>query len=100
MSRRGIRAAFFTSQPFQIDYVYARGRRAMLEDECDFLPEIVTPENFDFCRKKLAGVEVIFSTWGMWALNDAQLDAMPDVASDAPHLMESTTSDRSASSRC
>ncbi|HCG27274.1 MAG TPA: phosphoglycerate dehydrogenase [Lentisphaeria bacterium] len=79
MSRRGIRAAFFTSQPFQIDYVYARGRRAMLEDECDFLPEIVTPENFDFCRKKLAGVEVIFSTWGMWALNDAQLDAMPEL---------------------
>ncbi len=79
MSKVCIRAAFFTAQPFQIDYVYARGRRAMLEEECDFLPEIITPENFGSCREKLAGVEAIFSTWGMWALSDAQLDAMPEL---------------------
>ncbi len=77
MNTGKIRAAFFSAEPFQIDYVYGHGRRAALEKECEILPEIVTPENFGHHADFLSSTEAVFSTWGMWSMSESQLGAMP-----------------------
>lgn len=77
MEEGKIRAAFFSAEPFQIDYVYGHGRRAALEKECEILPEIVTPEKFARHAGFLSSAEAVFSTWGMWRMSESQLDAMP-----------------------
>lgn len=40
---------------------------------------IIDHENFEFHKDYMARVQVIFSTWGMPALSEQQLDAMPNL---------------------
>ncbi|MEI6167612.1 MAG: hydroxyacid dehydrogenase [bacterium] len=60
-----------------IDYVYARGRRSQIAAMSDLYPVVISSENFKDHADKLAGVEAIFSTWGMPALESADLDRLP-----------------------
>ena len=60
-----------------IDYVYARGRRHQVTAMTDLYPVVITSENFKEHADKLAGVEAIFTTWGMPVLESADLDRLP-----------------------
>ncbi len=72
-----IKAAFFTGNPGNIDYVYGKGRRELVARETELYPEVITPENFHQHREALTEVEVIFSTWGFWAFSEEEFAAMP-----------------------
>ena len=69
------KAAILTANPAQIDYVYTPEQIREIASITDLLPGIYRAEDVE--SGKLAGVEVVFSTWGMVQLNDAQLDKMP-----------------------
>lgn len=60
-----------------LDYVYAQGRRQQITEATDMYPDVISADTFDQHAPKLADTEVIFSTWGMPALQAAQLDRMP-----------------------
>ena len=70
-----IKAAIFTTNPEQIYRVYGEKRLKQLAEETDLLPGFVTPENFD--SMPVDTIEVGFSTWGMMAFTEDQLDKMP-----------------------
>ena len=70
-----IKAAFFTGNPGNIDYVYGKGRRELVARETELYPEVITPENFHQHREALTEVEVIFSTWGFWAFSEEEFAA-------------------------
>jgi phosphoglycerate dehydrogenase-like enzyme len=77
-----VTAAFFNSgASFRggniIDYVYARGRREQVAAMTDLYPVVINADNFREHADKLAGVEVIFSTWGMPVLAAADLERLP-----------------------
>jgi phosphoglycerate dehydrogenase-like enzyme len=78
-----IKAAFFNQSPgwgssqSMIERVYGQGRREQLQRLVDMHPTIVGEGNFDAEAPRLAGIEAIFSTWGMPLLTDAQLDSLP-----------------------
>lgn len=77
-----IAAAFFNQgdslcQGNMIDYVYAKGRRQQVADMTDLFPVVISSRNFLEHADKLAGVEAIFSTWGMPELTPAELDRLP-----------------------
>ena len=74
--RRKIRAAIFTTNPAQIYRVYGEERLQKLAGETDLLPEFITPENFN--TMPVDTIEVGFSTWGMMALTEEQLNKMPN----------------------
>ena len=71
-----IKAAIFTTNPSQIYRVYGEERLKKLAEETDLLPEFVTPENFN--SMPVDTIEVGFSTWGMIAFTEEQLDKMPN----------------------
>lgn len=74
------RAAFFKNDNWaNIDYVFAKGRREKLTGMVDLYPEIISEDNFYQHAEKLANLEVIFSTWGMPALYEQQIDCLPDL---------------------
>lgn len=83
--KRGIQAAFFCNGiPWigrdgreGIDYVYAGGRRQQVGEMTSLHPVVITGDNFDAEAARLKDLEVIFSTWGMPALSDEQLDRLP-----------------------
>ncbi len=80
--KRGIQAAFFCNGiPWTggdgIDYVYAGGRRRQVGEMTSLHPVVITGDNFDAEAARLKDLEVIFSTWGMPALSDEQLDCLP-----------------------
>lgn len=70
-------AAFFTDRPELIGRVYGEGRADTLRAELDVYPHIITAENFAGHAPALRGLELIFSTWGMPALGDDELDQLP-----------------------
>lgn len=77
-----IKAAFFSGPaswlPISpIDYTYGHGRRTRLAALCDLHPRVVTAENFSAELPALQDLEVIFSTWGMPCLTEAQLARLP-----------------------
>lgn len=57
--------------------VFGKGRRERIASLTDLHSTVVSNKNFNEEAKHLAGVEVIFATWGMPALTDAQFAAMP-----------------------
>ena len=71
------KAAFFTKSVDRIDYVYAKGRKERLQGLMDLYPEVITDKNFAQHAAALKGLEVIFSTWGMFAPSDEQFAQMP-----------------------
>ena len=72
-------AAFFSNSPEAIERVYARSRREILEKECRLYPVAITSANLAEHLPALADLEVIFSTWGMFAPADEQLAQMPNL---------------------
>jgi len=50
----------------RIEDVYGMGRRQRLAAVSDLYPQVVSEKTFDDHAAHLAGVEAIFSTWGMW----------------------------------
>lgn len=70
-------AAFFSNHPGAVDHVYGSGRRESLAQRVRLHPETVTQAGFRSRRDDLAGIEVVFSTWGMWPLAPDELDALP-----------------------
>jgi phosphoglycerate dehydrogenase-like enzyme len=77
-----VKAAFFNeSAPVRgtamLDYVFAQGRRKQVETLTDLYPVVIHSRNFDEHAAALAGLEAIFSTWGMPKVTEAQLDRMP-----------------------
>lgn len=59
------KAALCGNQAWQLDRVFARGRRAELESAADLFPEYVSAAGFAAQAPRLQDVEVLFSTWGM-----------------------------------
>jgi phosphoglycerate dehydrogenase-like enzyme len=64
--------AAFIGNASEIARVFARGRRETIESRTDVLPGVVSPGD-----PSLRDVEVIFSTWGMPLLTEAELEGMP-----------------------
>lgn len=71
------RAAFFTSNPALIGQVYGGGLREQIEAAAPVYPGVVAATDFDTLAPELAGVEWIFSTWGMPALTGEQIARLP-----------------------
>lgn len=76
-----VKAAFFTNNPNNIDYVYSHGRRETVAELTDLYPVVITQANFAEHAAALSEVEAIFSTWGMWAFDEATFAAMPKLKS-------------------
>ncbi len=60
-----------------IDYVYGDARIHRIEQMASTAAVIIEPSAVDERLGELADTEVVFSTWGMPCLTEAQLDAMP-----------------------
>jgi len=71
-------AALFGAPP-SVDRVYADRRRERLAELTDLYPRVVHAANLDQHLPSLAGVEVIFSTWGQPELSPRHLQAMPNL---------------------
>lgn len=72
------KAAFFNNDSHKnIDYVYASGRQQKVAELTELYPEKVSIDNFEQHVDKLQDLEVIFSTWGMPALSEQQIDRLP-----------------------
>ena len=73
------KAAMFYDYPMEDGEVFGQGRRQTIEKLTDLYPEIVNSKNFDEHAPGLGNVEVIFATWGMPRLTEAQLAKMPEL---------------------
>ena len=76
-------AAFF-GQPHSIQRVWAQNRRAQLESELQnagyrVFPTTIDTRNFEQYRAELHDLQLIFATWGMPGLNEAQIAEMPNL---------------------
>lgn len=74
-----MQAAFFSNNKFDIERVYPQSRLKKLTEECQVFPEIVTSQQLNAILPELKEIEVIFSTWGMYALTEVQLDHLPNL---------------------
>ncbi|MGO8670282.1 MAG: hydroxyacid dehydrogenase [Capsulimonadaceae bacterium] len=68
-------AAAFVGDPANIARVYARGRWERVAELTRLYPTVLEAD--DLSRAELAGIEVIFSTWGMPRLETESLDRLP-----------------------
>jgi phosphoglycerate dehydrogenase-like enzyme len=75
MSRK--KAALFYRYPPGDGEVFGQGRRERIAGLTDLYPEVVSAATFDRHAPALAETEVIFATWGMPNLSDAQLARLP-----------------------
>ncbi|MDX2110088.1 MAG: hydroxyacid dehydrogenase [Verrucomicrobiota bacterium] len=76
------RAAFFNeygafSESSNLSRVYGEEQLARLRQRVDLHPEVISLANFEAQLPALQDVEVIFSTWGMPCLSDAQISRLP-----------------------
>lgn len=78
-TRRPVINVAFVGNPEMIQDVFGLGRRDAWEACSNVQPGVVTPEDLELHPSKLADVEAVVSTWGMPVLDDAQLDAMPNL---------------------
>ncbi len=74
-----MKTALFSNSPQRLEAVYGAGRRERLAGETDLLPEIVTQENFTRLAPRLAEVEAIFCTWGMFSFSEENFRCMPNL---------------------
>jgi hypothetical protein len=75
MSRK--KAALFYDYRQGDGEVFGQGRRARIAGMTELYPEVVSAASFERHAPELAGLEVIFATWGMPDLSDAQLARLP-----------------------
>jgi phosphoglycerate dehydrogenase-like enzyme len=69
--------AALLAPPETVERVYDAPRQARLARHTQLRPESIAPAQLDALLPELADLEVIFSTWGMPCLTEAQLDALP-----------------------
>ena len=72
-------AAIFGDQERQIDYVYSNGRKERVAEYTDLYPHLISQANMTEHIPHLQDLEVIFSTWGMPALDVEQLKQLPNL---------------------
>lgn len=76
-------AAFFLKKPefstTSLANVYGAGRREQLETLCQLYPHVLAPTNLDEHAEAASKVEVLFTTWGMPALTEADFARMPNL---------------------
>ncbi len=65
------KAVFLCDHPAQVDYVYSPDRKARIAELTNLRDGTITAE--DLARGDFSDVEVLFSTWGMPSLNEAEL---------------------------
>ncbi|HAT1644560.1 TPA: hydroxyacid dehydrogenase [Raoultella planticola] len=70
------KAAMFSQQPEKFTQVYSDDVVKDIKGRISLLPTLITPATFQRHQEQLRHVEVIFSTWGMFLLTDAQLEVM------------------------
>jgi len=73
------RAAIFYDYPPGDGDVFGQGRRERIAALTDLYPHVVNAGNFEHHAPALAGVEVIFATWGMIRFEERHFRAMPDL---------------------
>ena len=81
-SKASIKAAFFgNTGPAgeTVEQVYGSHRFERLRQRTDLYPTIITSQNMDACLPELQELEVIFATWGLMPLSEAQLDCLPSL---------------------
>ncbi len=71
------KAIFLCDYTPNIEYVYSAAQRAQIAEITQLHPGVVTSDML--VDDALADTEVIFSTWGMPALTDAQLSHLPNL---------------------
>lgn len=80
MNGKGLtKSALFYEYPPEDGDVFGSGRRERIEGLTDLYPVVITGENFDQHAQALAGVEVIFATWGIPSFTDHHFQAMPNL---------------------
>jgi phosphoglycerate dehydrogenase-like enzyme len=92
------RAMLLNDNPARCEEVYGQGRRQRLAAMTQLAPEIITSQRLAGRAGEFAGVEAVFSTWGMPRLGEAGLEHLPalkivfyaagSVKSFAPALLE------------
>jgi phosphoglycerate dehydrogenase-like enzyme len=71
------KAALFYDYPQSDGEVFGHGRRERIAELTELYPHVVDAGNFEEHAPNLADVEVVFATWGMPSLSDAQLARLP-----------------------
>lgn len=74
------KAVFLGNSADRIAEVYGQGRRQRLEGLVEMYPTVVGEKTWGKHQEALQEAEVVFSTWGMPALDAAQLADMPRLA--------------------
>lgn len=72
-------AALISAQPEKFHQVYQPLHLSEISARCTLYPVLLTPDNIDHHLNELTDVEFLFSTWGMFTLNAAQLDRLPNL---------------------
>ncbi len=73
------KAAFFGNNLRDLERVYAFGRKETVQGMADFYGTVITQDNIGEHLDALSDVNYIFTTWGMFAPTEEQLDAMPEL---------------------
>jgi phosphoglycerate dehydrogenase-like enzyme len=73
------KAAIFYDYSPEDEDVFGAGRLEWIAELTDLYPEIVDVDNFDEHAAALAGIEVIFATWGRPLFTDHHFAAMPNL---------------------
>ena len=71
------KAALFYDYPLSDGEVFGQGRRERIAALTELYPDVVSAATFDRHAPELAGLEVIFASWGMPSLSAAQLARLP-----------------------
>ena len=72
-----MKAALIAGDETCFDRVYSGGRREIVESLCEVHPKFISRDAFESCIAELSEIEVIFSTWGMPCMTDAQIKRLP-----------------------
>ncbi len=72
-------AVFLNNHEDTVNRVYAQGRREQVAELTQLYPVVVSAAGFAEHSENLAGVEVVFSTWGMPSLTAAELEILPSL---------------------
>jgi phosphoglycerate dehydrogenase-like enzyme len=71
------KAALFYDYPISDGEVFGQGRRARIAALTELYPDVVNAGSFERHAPHLGDLQVIFATWGMPNLSDAQLARLP-----------------------
>ena len=73
------KAAIFSNNPSDVNRVYNSNHQAQLAKITNLYPHIINLRDISLHLEKLRDLEVIFSTWGMFKLDDEVLSQLPEL---------------------